>query len=273
MTQSNNIQSNESPDPIDDQLARWSSDIQCPPEQIATMWSRVSATLSSEHHSASETERPANLTTPPRVGHNLWKLGLSLAASLLIALGLGWSMLPNPKRDSVPQASSAEDVISQLAFTADELREKNALAIEFQRLCLRPVLARKTSTGWDIDESPSVDDSAGSRKSAIVIRCLLMESDTTVNASSPTWRIVKEEEVITNLEYQYTPANDRRGEVNTWFHLLPDKSLWTECQDKSRAEAYLLKQNKPYVVWEEISNDSVGRRFVVVFQCLDIDKA
>jgi hypothetical protein len=285
MTQSKITPSNPSPDPLDDQLAKWGSQFECSQDQIAAMWSRVSEALASDLPSereatSNEAKRLANLPATarvrlinPRASLSHWSIGLSVAAGLLIAVGLSFSMLTAPQQGSGPQVLSAKDTLEQFAFTAEELHEKQALAVEFQHLCLKPVLARKTTSGWDIDESPDAGDSGRSRKSAMVIRCLLMESNSTASSSSETWHVVEEEEVITNLEYQHIAANNHPGDVDAWLHLLPDQSLWTECHDESREEACLLHQNEPRIVWEEKSNDSVGRRFVIVYQCLDIDNA
>jgi hypothetical protein len=283
MTQSKNINSTPLPDPLDAQLAKWGSQFECSQDQIAAMWSHVSEALASDPPSESEAslaeaERLANQPTASgtRLTHPRTRLinrsvGFSLAAGLLIAVGLGLSMLFNSHTGSSLQVRSAKDTLAEFAFTAEELHEKQALAVEFQRLCLKPVLARKTTSGWEIDESPDADDSGRSQKSAMVIRCLLMESNGTADSSGETWQVVEQEEVIANLEYQHIATNNHPGDVDAWLHLLPDQSLWTECHDELREEVCLLHQNEPRIVWEEKSNNSVGRRFVTVYQCLDID--
>jgi hypothetical protein len=285
MTQSKTSNSTPSPDPLDNQLAKWGAQFECSQDQIAAMWSRVSEALASDLPSEREAssnvaEHLANLPTTAGTRPNKplarrihWSIGLSLAAGLLIAVGLSFSMLTDPQQGSRLQVLSAKDPLEQFAFTAEELHEKQALAVEFQHLCLKPVLARKTTSGWDIDELTDADDSGRSRMSAMVIRCLLMESNSTASSSSETWHVVEQEEVITNLEYQHIAANNHPGDVDAWLHLLPDQSLWTECHDESREEACLLHQNEPRIVWEEKPNKTVGRRFVIVYQCLDIDNA
>lgn len=283
MTQPKMTNSTKSPDPLDEQLAKWGSQFECSQDQIAAMWSRVSKELASdpptEHETSSkEATRLAQLPTTsgarlmnPRARIINRSIGFSLAASLFIGVGIGVSMLFRSHQGSHSQNHSTKETLAEFAFTAEELHEKQALAVEFQRLCLKPVLARKTTSGWDIDESPIEDGSVRNRKTAMVIRCLLMESNTTASSSSETWHVVEQEEVITNREYQHIAATDHPGDVDAWLHLLPDQSLWTECHDKSREEACLLRQNEPKIVWEEKSNESVGRRFVIVYQCLDID--
>ncbi|MCU0713429.1 MAG: hypothetical protein MUC43_15325 [Pirellula sp.] len=277
MTQSNITNSTPSPDPLDDQLAKWGSQFECSQDQIAAMWSRVSETLVSDQTTRLETptnKEPATAVTrvinlSTKLIH--WSIELAIAASFLIAVGLGLSMLLVSHQGASIQVHSWKDTLAEFAFTAEELHEKQALAVEFQRLCLKPVLARKTTSGWDIDESPDADDSGRSQKSAMVIRCVLMESNGAADSSSETWKVVEQEEVITNREYQHMAANNHPGDVDAWLHLLPDQSLWTECHDESREEASLLHQNEPRIVWEEKSNNSVCRRFVIVYQCLDID--
>jgi hypothetical protein len=283
MTQPKISNSTPSPDPLDGQLAKWGSLFECSQDQIAAMWSRVSKELASDlpsDHEASsnEAKRPAHLpmTSGARPMNRRARLinrsiGFALAASLLIGVGLGVSMLFYSHQGTQSQVHSTKETLAEFAFTPEELHEKQALAVEFQQLCMKPVFARKTTSGWDIDESSSADDSVQSRKATMVIRCLLMESNTTASSSSETWHVVEQEEVITNREYQHIAAIDHPGDVDAWLHLLPDQSLWTECHDKSREEACLLRQNEPKIVWEEKSNDSVGRRFVIVYQCLDID--
>lgn len=277
MTQSNITNSTPSPDPLDDQLAKWGSQFECSQDQIAAMWSRVSEALVSDQTTRLETPTNKEPATAITRVINLrtklidWSIELAIATSFLIAVGLGLSMLLVSHQGASIQVRSWKDTLAEFAFTAEELHEKQALAVEFQRLCLKPVLARKTTSGWDIDESPDADDSSRSHKSAMVIRCVLMESNGAADSSSETWKVVEQEEVITNREYQHMAANNHPGDVDAWLHLLPDQSLWTECHDESREEACVLHQNEPRIVWEEKSNNSVSRRFVIVYQCLDID--
>lgn len=277
MTQSDITNATPSPDPLDDQLAKWGSQFECSQDHIDAMWSRVSEALASDQTARVDT--PTNkepVTAIKRViNHRTklihWSIELAIAASFFITVGLGVSLLFVSHQGTSLQVSSAKDTLAEFAFTDQELHEKQALAVEFHRLCLKPVLARKTSSGWDIDESSDADDSGQSRKSTMVIRCLLMESNGAADSSSETWHVVEQEEVITNREYQHMAASNHPGDVDVWLHLLPDQSLWTECHDESREEACVLHQNEPRIVWEEKSNNSVGRRFVIVYQCLDID--
>jgi hypothetical protein len=270
MTESKLTSSTPSPDPLDPLLAEWSSQFKCSPDQVATMWNRVSDSLASDRHIEGESERPANSPVPSRTGLMHFVGKLSLAACLLLALGLGISKLREGQQGARPQALSSSESLARFAFTPEELHEKEVLSSEIQQLCLKPVLVRRTSIGWDIDEVPSLNNAAPSGKTAMVIRCLLMESTSPVSSPNDSWRVVDQEEVITGAEYQHFASNDQHGDVEAWVHLLPDQSLWTECHDESREEVCVLKQNEPSIVWEE-SNDSGTRRFVVVYQCLDIE--
>ncbi|XZE52999.1 hypothetical protein SH139x_004710 [Planctomycetaceae bacterium SH139] len=235
------------------------------------MWNRVSDSLAADRHGEGASERPASLPVPSRIGLMHWRVKLSLAACLLLALGLGGLKLREGQQDARQQALSSNDSLARFAFTPEELHENEVLVSEIQQLCLKPILVRKTSSGWDINEVPSLDNADASRKTAMVIRCLLMESTSPVNSPNDSWRVVDQEEVITDTEYQHIAANDQPGDIEAWVHLLPDQSLWTECHDGAREAVCVLKQNEPSIVWEERSNDLGVRRFVVVYQCLDID--
>lgn len=265
--------STPSPDPLDPLLAEWSSQIECGPNQIATMWNRVAESLAADKHREGDSKHLTDSSRPSGTGLMNRGIKLSLAACLLLTIGLGLSLLGEPQQNSDRTALSPMDSLASFAFTPEELHEKQVLVSEIKQLCQKPVLVRKTITGWDIDEVPSPDDQVSSRKTAMVIRCLLVESTTSQDSLNKTWRVVEQEEVITDSEYQHVAANNQPGDVETWVHLLPDRSLWTECHDESREEVCVLKQNEPRIVWEDRLSDSSARHFVVVYQCLDLDDA
>jgi hypothetical protein len=257
------------PDPVDLLLAEWNLRIECPPDHVATMWNRVSAALVAEPSPACEIKPPAGVPKKSRWGRVAGGTAALIAASVAIAAGLLVLIRPTTQPADGPQVRAVGDRLEQFAFTAEELHQKQILAEEIQRLYVKPVLARQTESGWVIDEVPTMDEDPLRARPTMLIRCMVMESTTPTDATAENWRVVLQEELITNVEYQHVAAGDQPGDVETWVHLLPDRSLWAECHDDVREEVSVLQPNKPRIVWEDKSSVSVGRRFVVVYQCLD----
>ena len=196
-----------------------------------------------------------------------------VAASIALAIGPLFFNGPGPPQADELPVLAATDPLQQFAFSDDELHRTQVLAAEIQRLCSKPVLARKTDSGWDIAEIPTAALEPAGERSTLVIRCLVMESTTADDGTKEQWRVVAQEELITNAEYQHFAAKDQPGDVEAWVHLLPDNSLWAECHDDVRETAFVLQPNKPSVVWQDQSNGSTSRRFVVVYECWDPNDA
>ncbi len=282
------------PDPLDGLLADWNARVDCPPDQVARMWARVSAALQADPHEVRATEllgqvngftehplavneEPQSVDPSPR---RLWRGPLLSGLLAVVAAGIALAIGPLffngsvvPKADGLAGTVTAEDPLQQFAFSDDELHHTQILATEIQRLYSKPVVARKTEAGWDIDEIQTTELEVTGERPTLVIRCLVMEAAAAVDGVAQPWQVVAQEELITNVEYQHFAAKDQPGDVEAWVHLLPDNRLWAECHDDVRETAFVLQPNQPSVLWEVKSNGSSSRRFVVVFECLDPNDA
>ena len=271
MTNSEATESAPSPDRLDPLLAEWSSQIDCHPEQISAMWSRISTTLQMDQHPGEQAQPRSIARKPTRWPGVKRGIGALIATSLVLALGLSLFTLRDQQQDRRLEIAPVKDSLTRFSFTPEELRQTQALASEFQHLYLTQVFARRTTAGWDIEEVPSNTDSLPRDNEALVIRCLVMESEISTQEGSESWRVVSQEEVITNFEHHHLAAKDQPCDIDTWLHLLPNHRLWAECRDEQREEAYMLEPNRPSVVWEEKSSGTISRRFVIVYEYLKLD--
>lgn len=237
--------SEPSDDQVDQLLQKWREGLDCDESRRARMHANVFAQLSSpvlDSTSISTASWSAK-----------WQVAslLALGACLVVGVGLLRSWLNS---SNSPSLNGATLQLAKLSFTSEELRQKEKLASELDRLFENQIqLVSLRGDNVNLRFAPTSDTDKFAR---VILRFVLQRK---THRDNSDWKTIHTEEVVGRRDHQFAFSDPSRIAVDYWFHLLPDKSLWLEVQTSSGEHKTIRHEvrcmaNHPQVVWKDDRN-------------------